>query len=146
AVFPTAGEVVPPRLLHHLQRTKVLNECLVLLTVETRDEPWVAESNRLEVSCAAPGIYRVVLRYGFMQGPDVPAALRQARTLGLDLDPVTITYYVGRDTLIPSGAVRDISRWRAHLFAFLSRNATRATAFYRLPPEDVVELGFEVEI
>ena len=146
AVFPTASADVPPRLLHHLERHRVLNERVVFLTVRTLDEPWIAKADRLELSCVAPDIYRIVVRYGFMQDPDVPAALRQAQTLGLDFGGAAITYYVGRETLIPSGAVRGMPLWREHLFAFLSRNATRATAFYRLPPEDVVELGFQVEI
>ena len=145
-VFPTADDATPPRLLHHLDRHKVLNEQVVLLTVLTLDVPWVSASERVEVTCIAHGIYRVLVRYGFMQAPDVPAALGLCRPLGLDIDLRQVTYYVGRETMIPSRAVSGMSLWRERMFAFLSRNAMRATAFYRLPPEDVVELGFQVEI
>ncbi len=145
-VFPTAGDDTPPRLLHHLDRHMVLNEQVVLLTVTTLDVPWVAAADRLEVTCIAHGIHRVIARYGFMQDPNVPVALKLCHFHGLDIDPQRVTYYVGRETLIPSRAVSGMWLWREHLFAFLSRNAMRATAFYRLPPDDVVELGFQVEI
>ena len=94
----------------------------------------------------APGITRVIVRYGFMQSPNIPVALRLCQTLGLKADFDDITYYVGRETLIPKQKVSMWWPWRRHLFVFLTRNAMRNTAFYHLPPEDVVELGFQVEI
>lgn len=146
-VFTTAGDSAPPRLLRHLDRNKVLNEQLVLLTVATADAPRVSAAERLELYGVAPGIYRITVRYGFMQEPNVPVALKLCNKLGLEIDLDNITYYVGRETLIPSKDVASgMWLWRERLFAFLSRNAMRATAFYRLPAEDVVELGFYVEI
>jgi len=81
-----------------------------------------------------------------MQSPNIPAALRLCEKLGLNISEDNITYYVGRETLIPSQKVSTWWPWRRHLFVFLSRNAMRNTAFYHLPPEDIVELGFQVEI
>jgi KUP system potassium uptake protein len=124
----------------------VLNERIVLLTVQTLDEPYVSAAERMSAYGVSPGLYRLVIRYGFMQTPNVPVALRLCKSLGLDIDLEHITYYIGRATLIPSDKVPGMALWRDHVFAFLSRNAMRATDFYRLPPEDVVELGFHVEI
>ena len=92
------------------------------------------------------GITRVVVHYGFMQTPNIPVALRLCGKLGLEVDHSNLTYYVGRETLIPTAKVSNWWPWRRHLFVFLTRNAMRNTTFYGLPPEDVVELGFQVEI
>lgn len=146
-VFTTAGDAAPPRLLRHLDRHKVLNEQLILLTVTTIDAPRVPAADRLEVFGIAPGIYRITVSYGFMQDPNVPVALKLCNKLGLSVDLDHVTYYVGRETLIPSKDVPGgMWLWRERLFAFLSRNAMPATAFYGLPADDVVELGFHVEI
>jgi len=145
-IFLTAGDRAPSYLLRHLDRNHVLNERIVLLTVQTLDEPYVSAAERMSAYGVSPGLYRLVIRYGFMQTPNIPVALRLCKSLGLDIDLEHITYYIGRATLIPSDKVPGMALWRDHVFAFLSRNAMRATDFYRLPPEDVVELGFHVEI
>jgi len=145
-VFMTAGDRAPAYMMRHLERNHVLNEQIVLLTVQTLDEPYVPAAERLSAYSIAPGIYRLIIRYGFMQTPNIPVALRLCNSLGLALDLDHVTYYIGRATLIPSDKVPGMALWRDRLFAFLSRNAMRATDFYRLPPEDVVELGFHVEI
>jgi len=145
-VFPTSGDATPPRLLQHLDRHKVLNERIILLTVATLDVPRVPASARLEIAGIGSGIFRVTARYGFMQDPNVPLALKLCQAHGVDIDLRAVTYYVGRETLVPSKTMRRMPLWREHLFAFLSRNAMRATAFYRLPADDVVELGFQVDI
>ncbi len=145
-VFMTGGDHAPAYLLRHLERNRVLHERMVLLTVQTVDEPRVPAVERLRGWGVAPGIYRLVIRYGFMQTPNVPVALRFSEQLGLDIDIDNLTYYLGRATLIPSDDLPGMALWRDHLFAFMAHNATRATDFYGLPPEDVVELGFHVEI
>ncbi|MDR3414783.1 MAG: potassium transporter Kup [Nevskia sp.] len=146
AVFFSAQGLVSPNIFRHLQRHHVLQSQVLLLTVLTEDQPRVPASERLQVIGVAPGIFRLVVRYGFMQTPNIPVALRLCGKLGVEADLHNITYYVGRETLIPVRKVGILWPWRRHLFVFLSRNAMRNTAFYRLPPEDVVELGFEVEI
>ena len=145
-VFPTGGDAAPRRLMQHLDRHGVLNEHVVLLTVEIRDEPWVATADRLEIFTVAPDIYRITAYYGFMEDPNVPAALKLGRALGLDVDLDEVTYYVGRETLMPARSPGGMALWRQYLFAFLARNAMRTTAFYRLPVEDVVELGFQLKL
>ncbi|WP_292999932.1 potassium transporter Kup [Nevskia sp.] len=145
-VYMTGDDHAPAYLLRHLERNRVLHERIVLLTVQTVDEPRVPAVERLRGYGIAPGIYRLVIRYGFMQTPNVPVALRFSEQLGLDIDIDNVTYFLGRATLIPSDDLPGMPLWRDHLFAFLAHNATRATDFYGLPPEDVVELGFHVEI
>jgi KUP system potassium uptake protein len=146
AVLLTPTEQVPPHFFRHLERHRVLQRQVIVLTVLIEDEPRVPASRRLQVYGVAPGILRMIARYGFMQSPDIPAALRLSEKQGLDIDLQGITYYVGRETLIPTEEVKGMALWREHLFAFLSRNAMRATLYYDLPVEDVVELGFQVEI
>lgn len=145
-VFLTGGDRVPAYLLRHLERNKVLHEHVILLTVKTLDEPRVASASRMQVVGLAPGILRVTLRYGFMQIPNVPAAMRLCEKAGLQVDPDHLTYYLGRETPVPSAEVPGMALWRDRLFAFLARNAMRATDYYQLPPEDVVEIGVHIEI
>ena len=145
-IFLTGGDHAPAYLLRHLERNRVLHERVVLLTVQTVDEPHVPAVERLRAYSIAPGVFRLVIRYGFMQTPHVPLALAQSGALGLDIDLDNATYYLGRATLIPSDTLPGMALWRDYLFAYMAHNATRATDFYRLPPEDVVELGFHVEI
>jgi KUP system potassium uptake protein len=145
-IFLTGGDHAPAYLLRHLERNRVLNERIILLTVQTVDEPHVPAIERLRAWSVAPGLHRLVIRYGFMQTPNVPVALRLCGQLGLEIDIESVTYYLGRATLIPSDKLPGMALWRDHLFSYLAHNAARATDFYRLPPEDVVELGFHVEI
>ena len=145
-IFLTGGDHAPAYLLRHLERNRVLNERIILLTVQTIEEPYVPAIERLRAWSVAPGLHRLVIRYGFMQTPNVPVALRLTGQLGLDIDIESVTYYLGRATLIPSDKLPGMALWRDHLFSYLAHNAARATDFYRLPPEDVVELGFHVEI
>jgi K+ transporter len=132
--------------MHHLQRHRVLQENLLLVTVIIEDVPRVSANERMEVIGEAPGVNRIRLRYGFMQQPNIPVALKLAEHLGLAFDLENLTYYVGRETLIPDQKVPGMATWRDRLFSFMSRNAMRATVFYGLPPEDVVELGFQIRI
>ena len=146
AVFFTYGTHAPPRLIWHLKRHHVLQERLILLTVQTEDDPRVPTSERLQIISIAPSTTRITVRYGFMQEPNIPVALRLCQKLGLELDMNRITYYLGRETIIPGADGSGMAPWRESLFSFLSRNAMRPTAFYHLPPDDVVEFGFQVEI
>jgi KUP system potassium uptake protein len=145
-VFLTGGDRVPAYLLRHVARNKVLHEHVILLTVKTLDEPRVPTASRMHVLGLAPGIMRVTLRYGFMQIPNVPVAMRLCEKLGLQVDADHLTYYLGRETPIPSAEVPGMALWRDRLFAFLARNSMRATDYYQLPPEDVVEVGVHIEI
>jgi KUP system potassium uptake protein len=136
----------PPQLLHHLAHNQVLHEQVVLLTVVTREVPRVTAEKRLDVVMLAQGFSRVTVNYGFMQSPNVPVALRECESLGLKVNLDTTTYYLARETLIPSPDRPGMILWREKLFAFMTRNALPATDFFRIPPERVVELGIRIEI
>jgi KUP system potassium uptake protein len=146
AVFMTAQpRGTPPALAHNLRYNKILHERVVTLMVTTEPVPHVPEPRRTTVRSLGHGVFDVVVRYGFMEDPDVPEALRLARETGLELDDQDITYFLGRETLIVTRAP-GMATWRERVFVLMARNAVRATAFFRLPPERVVELGVQVEI
>jgi KUP system potassium uptake protein len=146
AVFMTAQpRGTPPALAHNLRYNKVLHEAVVTLTVTTRPVPYIAADQQVEVRPLALGVSDVAIQYGFMQEPDVPAALTRARALGLPLDEDDVTYFLGRETLIVTTG-SGMARWREQLFVLMTRNAVRATTYFKLPPERVVELGVQVEI
>jgi KUP system potassium uptake protein len=136
----------PPQLLHHLAHTQVLHEQVILLTVVTREVPRVAAEKRLEVVGLEQGFFKVIANYGFMQSPHVPAVLRGCESFGLKADLDTTTFYLARETLIPSVKRHGMMLWREKLFSFMTRNALPATDFFRIPPERVVELGMRIEI
>ena len=133
-------------LVHHLKHHKVLHEQVVLLTVVTEPVPRIPAAERLEVVNLDGGIFRVTVRYGFMQSPNVPVALRECEQFDLHIDTDSTTYYVARETLIPTEKRFGMRLWREKLFAFMTRNALRSTAFYKIPPGQVVEIGIQVEI
>jgi KUP system potassium uptake protein len=146
AIFMTgSGAGVPPTLIHNLRHNKVLHANIVLLTVTTEDVPHVSKERAIELEPLSAGFFRVTLRYGFMEEPSVPEAISDARARGLPIDKDDITYFLGRETLLPANHP-GMAPWREKLFALMSRNAMRATAFFRIPPERVVELGMQVEL
>ncbi len=146
AVFMTAQPTgTPPALVHNVRYNKVLHDHVVILTISTAPRPYVPLGEQVMVESLGNGLYNVKLRYGFMQDPDVPEALMHAIKLGLELDPGDVTFFLGRETIIVS-ARRGMAVWRERLFVLMARNAVRATAFFRLPPERVVELGVQVEM
>jgi KUP system potassium uptake protein len=146
AVFMTAQpRGTPAALAHNLRYNKVLHEHVITLMVTTQAVPHVPDEQRITFRELGQGVFDVVVRYGFMEDPNIPEALELARTRGLELDYGDITYFLGRETLIVS-KVSGMAMWRERLFVLMARNAVRATAFFRLPPERVVELGVQVEI
>jgi KUP system potassium uptake protein len=146
-IFMTAPNLgTPPMLQCHLQHNQMLHNQVVLLTVITEDVPFVRAAQRLECQSLAEGFHTVVVHYGFMQRPDIPQALRRTRKFGLVIDPATTTYYIGKETLVTGGSIPGMAAWRDWLFAFLSRNALRATDFYQIPPERTVEIGIRLHL
>jgi len=147
AIFMTAPNLgTPPMLQHHLEHNQVLHEQIVLLTVLTDDVPFVHPTQRLEIQKMELGFYRVNVHYGFMQIPNIPQAFRRAKDYGLSIDPETVTYYLGRETLVSTKHWPSMAGWRENLFAFMSRNAIRATDFYQIPPDRTVELGLRLKL
>jgi KUP system potassium uptake protein len=136
---------VPPILLHHFKHNQVLHDQVVLLTVVGLHVPEVPVDKQVKVEDLGHGFYRVTVSYGFMQSPNVPRALDDCARQGLALPPERTSYYLGRETLLPTGRSR-MARWRKLLFAFISRNARPATAYFGLPPNRVVELGMQVDL
>ena len=146
AVFMTAQpKGTPPALAHNLRYNKVLHEHVVTLMVTTQPVPHVPPNDQATVRPLGQGVFEVIVRYGFMEDPNVPEALVRACEQGLILDEDDITYFLGRETLIVSKNP-GMAMWRERLFAIMTRNAVRATTFFRLPPERVVELGVQVEL
>ena len=135
----------PPALAHNLRYNKVLHRHVVTLMVTTQPVPHMPVDEQVKVRPLGEGLYEVKVRYGFMEDPNVPEALARAREHGLELDESDVTYFLGRETLIVTDAP-GMARWREKLFVLMARNAVRATTFFRLPPERVVELGVQVEI
>jgi KUP system potassium uptake protein len=135
----------PPALLHSLKHYRVLHEQVVLLALETAEVPRVDAAERATVEALGHGFYRIVVRYGFMEEPDVPEALAGIRADGLELAPMRTSFFLGRETLIPSRQP-GMAPWRERLFAVMSRNARPATSFFCLPPNRVVELGSQVQL
>ena len=146
AVFlATAGDAVPPALLHHLKHNKALHLRIVVLTVETEQVPHVSPEARSEVFPLGEGFYRILLHYGFMDEVDVPAALAQVREAGAPFKPMDTSYFLARQTLIPSSRP-GMWIWREQLFAWMVRNAASAMGFFKLPTNRVIELGSQLEI
>jgi KUP system potassium uptake protein len=146
AVFMTSTpDGVPPALLHNLKHNKVLHERIILLTVKTIGVPVVPEDERCRMEDLGQGFHRLVLRYGFMQETDVPAALKLVKSCGADFNMMDTSFFLARQTLLPS-ARPGMAIWREHLFSWMLRNAEGAMAFFRLPTNRVVELGSQVEI
>ena len=146
AVFMTGNpDYVPAALLHNLKHNKVLHERVLFVTVTNEDVPEVPAERRSEVAELAPGIHRVVLRYGFMESPNIPRALEELRATGVDYDPMQVSYFLGRDVLVRSLQPK-LPLWRLWLFMAMARNAVPATVFFRIPSDRVVELGVRVAI
>jgi len=148
AIFMTAQTgVVPHALLHNLKHNKVLHERNVFLTVDTMNVPYAPKEKRLKIdSIGGADFYRVVIKFGFMETPDVPLALmRSCDKGGIHFDPMETTYFASRETVIASRH-RGMPYWRDKLFAVMHRNAASATGFFRIPGNRLVELGAQVEI
>jgi KUP system potassium uptake protein len=146
AVFMTAQpRGTPPALAHNLRYNKVLHQQVVTLMVSTQPVPHVPPDEQVGVRPVGNGVFDVTVRYGFMEDPNVPEALARAAEKGLEIDVNDVTYFLGRETLIVTEAP-GMATWRERLFVLMARNAVRATSFFKLPPERVVELGVQVEI
>ncbi|PHN27815.1 putative potassium transport system protein kup [Pseudomonas savastanoi pv. glycinea] len=146
AVFLTArSDAVPHALLHNMLHNQVLHEQVVLLTVVYEDTPRVPAQQRFEVEAYGEGFYRVILHFGFIDEPDVPAALALCHLEELDFSPMRTTYFLSRETVIPSKIV-GMARWREALFAFMLKNANGNLRFFKLPFNRVIELGTQVEM
>jgi len=135
----------PPALIQNVKHNKVLHETVILLTIVTDDVPHVEEKNRLKVEPLGENFFRAIAHYGFMDTPHVPDIVLRCQKHGIDVDPATAIYMLGRETVIATN-MPGMALWREHLFAFMSRNAQNAMVFFHLPPKQVIEIGVQVQI
>lgn len=140
-----SSDGTPPALVLNLAHNKVLHEKIVFLTVITEDVPHVGDEHRVTVKRSGKGFHTVVARYGFMQDPDISEVLAACKKSHLDIPLEGTTFFLGRETLIASDRP-GMALWRERLFAFMSRNALRATAFFKIPSNQVFEVGAYVEL
>nr|WP_084689363.1 potassium transporter Kup [Sphingomonas changbaiensis] len=146
AVFMTSTpDGVPHALLHNLKHNKVLHERVILLTVKIADVPYVEQDTRCQLEPLGHGFHRLVVKYGFMQEPDVPTALKQITGCGPEFKMMDTSFFLARQTLLASSRP-GMAIWREKLFAWMLRNAESAMEFFKLPTNRVVELGSQVEI
>jgi KUP system potassium uptake protein len=144
AVFmASSSQFTPPSLLHHFKHNQVLHGEVILLTIASMDVPAVPDEKRLKVEELGQGFYRIVAGYGFMETPNVPQLMDRAYKEGLIPCVPPVSYYLGRETLIPTGE-SGMMKWRKHLFTFLSRNSQSPTNYFGLPPGQVIELGVQI--
>ncbi|TWA88305.1 KUP system potassium uptake protein [Azospirillum brasilense] len=146
AIFLTSSaDTVPIALLHNLKHNQVMHERIVFLTVMVEDVPRVPAKERVVLEGLADGFYRLTVRYGFSQEPNIPKALRLCKAFGLEFDVMTTSFFLGRETLIPR-INPQMAQWREKLFVVMSRTAVSATDFFKIPPNRVVELGTQVQL
>jgi KUP system potassium uptake protein len=146
AVFLTADVgTVPNALLHNLKHNKVLHANNLFVTVRSHEVPWIGLSNRLQIDSLGHDCWQVILNYGFKNDPDVPRALEQIKQRGCELDPMSTSYFLSRDTVVPTIG-KGMAHWREKLFAQMHHNASAAADFLKLPNNSVVELGSKIEI
>ena len=146
AVFLTAETgTVPNAMLHNLKHNKVLHEHNLFVTVLSHEIPWIGLDKRLAVESLGHDCWQVVVNYGFKNDPDLPKALQQIKGRGCELEAMTTSYFLSRDTVIPTIG-SGMSQWREKLFAQMHHNASGAADFLKLPNNAVVELGSKIEI
>jgi KUP system potassium uptake protein len=147
AVFMSSNpQGVPIVLLHHWKHNQVLHETIVLLSVITETVPEIRTADRLQVKDLGRGFFQVTAHYGFMQTPNVPQIMGIVAThYGVPYVPERTSYFLGRETLLPTGDSK-MFRWRKALFSFISRNARSATQYFGIPPDRVVELGMQIDL
>jgi KUP system potassium uptake protein len=146
AVFLTADVgTVPNALLHNLKHNKVLHANNLFVTVRNHEVPWIGLSKRLEIDSLGHDCWQVVIHYGFKNDPDVPKALEQIKGRGCEMNSMTTSYFLSRDTVVPTLG-HGMAPWREKLFAQMHHNASGAADFLNLPNNSVVELGSKIEI
>ena len=146
AVFLTGNsDLTPPAILHNVKHNRVLHAEVCFLTILTEDVPRVEEAQRVEVRDLGDRFYKVIARYGFMEDPNVPALLALCRDKGVDFPPDEVSFFLSRQRFLPARRPT-MSLWRQKVFAVLMRNTLGATAYFRIPPSQVVELGTQVQL
>jgi KUP system potassium uptake protein len=136
---------VPVPLLHNLKHNKVMHSQIAILTIKTLEVPFVNKRDRVQIEPLAPQFYRIIANYGFTEIPKIKHILEACRERGMPFPIQETTFVLGRETILPTGDPT-LSVWREKMFAFMARNAERPTAFFKIPPNQVIEVGIQVEI
>jgi KUP system potassium uptake protein len=139
-------ELIPGALRHNFDHNRVLHECIVLLTIVTEEVPHVSAEERVEFQPIDERFHRILLHYGYMEEPDVPKALKGLSAPGFVCDPGKVSYFLGKESVIPAGNRPGMALWREKLFAVLTRNAFSAMRAFGLPPEQSIEIRGQIEI
>ena len=146
AVFLAGSRsAVPAALAQNVKHNNVVHSRTIFLHFQAEDLPRIPSLEKIQTEKLGGGFYRIVVHYGFMEDPSLANVFSLARGQGLDLDPETTSFFIGRENLSiaePSA----MARWRAGLFIFMSRNAADATSFFSLPADRVIEVGLRLEI
>ncbi|MDP2266140.1 MAG: potassium transporter Kup, partial [Thiobacillus sp.] len=146
AIFLHAtGKGVPHALLHNLSHNKVLHERVVILRAITEEVPSVPDAERIHLTELGNGFYRLEIRFGFREEPDIPKALKLCYALGLHFAMMETSFFLSRETLIPTN-LPGMALWRENIFAAMAQNSESAMRFFKLPVNRVVELGTQIEI
>jgi KUP system potassium uptake protein len=147
AVFLTrATRDTPPVLAWHVRHNRALHQHIIALTAITESIPWIADDERISLTEVSTGFWRVVVRYGFMERPDVPHVLEQLKARGCTIDLADVTYYVGHETVTSRSDGKGLPHWQEAIFVAMERNAAHVTDFFRLPGDQVVEIGRQIAI
>ncbi len=135
----------PLALLHHLKANHCIQKTVVLLTIAAEPEPHVPDAERLTFNEEGHGVWRAIGRYGYMESPDVAALVDRLRAAGVKIEPMTTTYYFNREMVL-SGGDAPLWEWQKSLYAFLSRNARPAKDYFRIPPNQIIEIGLPIQL
>jgi len=147
AVFLTrAMRDTPPMLAWHVRHNRALQQHVLAITTVTEPVPWIADAGRATATQEAPGFWRTIVRYGFMERPDIPRLLAQLKERGCTIDLADVTYFVGHETVTSRQDGRGLPRWQEAMFAAMERNASHLTDYFKLPVEQVVEIGRQIAI
>ncbi len=146
AIFLTSDpESAPVALTHNLKHNKVLHENIAILKVETHETPRVNDDDRIEISNITSDAIKIIVKYGFMESPNIPKALSLCRKKGLKFDIMNTSFFLGHRSIIPSKN-SGMPLWQDYLFIFLTKNSTNATDFFKIPSGRVVELGSQMTV
>jgi KUP system potassium uptake protein len=145
-IFTGRLEQTPPALQQLVRHTGVLHERVILVTVVIEPVPKVSLEERIDLKSVEQGIYRLVLRYGFMQSPNIPSDLAECAELGLEVDLNQVHYFIGQVDLLAGRKKQGMVRWRDSLFALMARNTQDATAYYHIPVAQAMTVGLHVGI
>lgn len=147
ALFMTSDpDMIPPAMARNLKHNHVIHERVIMLSMVTREVPRVQRADRCRLETYREDLHRVTCFFGFMETPTIQEVLASISLKGLDIPLGDITFFLGRETLIAARRPGGMAMWREHLFSFMSRNAYRATQFFHIPPDQVIEIGSQIEL